>query len=139
MQLDGSVRWRNNHWRTIRSAYQNAPFFEYYADELHAILFQSHRFLFDLNKSLLSFCLRTLKLEIAIAETLSYQKDYTAEVVDLRNAISAKKHHSSRNHYQPAAYTQVFGNGFVENLSVLDVLFCEGPNALRYIKTSARH
>lgn len=138
VQLEASPRWRNNHWRTIQSAYQKAPFFEFYSDELHTILFEPHRFLFDLNKSLLSFCLRNLKLDISIAETLSYQKEYTTEVVDLRNAINAKKHHSERSLYNAVAYTQVFGNGFVENLSVLDLLFCEGPNAAHIIKTSAQ-
>jgi hypothetical protein len=138
VQLDSSARWRNNHWRTIQSAYQKAPFFEFYSDDLRTILFKPHRLLFDLNKSLLSFCLRSLKLDISVTETLSYQKDYPTEVVDLRNVINAKKHHSARNLYQPVEYTQVFGNRFVENLSVLDLLFCEGPNATRIIKTSAR-
>jgi hypothetical protein len=138
IQLNPSQRWRNNHWRTIQSAYRNAPFFEYYSDELHDILFQAQRYLFDLNKNLLLFCLRSLKVDVTIAETLSYQKDYPAEMVDFRNVINAKKHHSTRSLYQPVQYTQVFGNAFVENLSVLDVLFCEGSNALRSIKTSMR-
>jgi len=138
VQLDASPRWRNNHWRTIQSAYQKAPFFEFYADELRNILFERHRLLFDFNKSLLSFCLRSLKLNIPIAETLSYQKDYPTGVVDQRNAINAKKPHFARSLYQPVEYTQVFGNAFVENLSVIDLLFCEGPNATRIIKTSAQ-
>ena len=138
VQLDASPRWRNNHWRTIQSAYQKAPFFEFYADELRTILFERHRLLFDFNKSLLSFCLRSLKLNIPIAETLSYQKDYPTGVVDQRNAINAKKPHSARSLFQPVEYTQVFGNAFVDNLSVIDLLFCEGPNATCIIKTSAQ-
>ncbi|MFM8741078.1 MAG: WbqC family protein [Cytophagales bacterium] len=136
VQLDASPRWRNNHWRTIQSAYQKAPFFEFYGDELRTILFEPHRLLFDFNKSLLSFCLRSLKLNIPITETVSYQKGYPIEVTDLRNAINAKKHHSRRNFYHPIPYPQVFGSAFVANSSVIDLLFCEGPNATRIIKTS---
>ncbi len=138
VQLDASPRWRNNHWRSIRSAYENAPFFEYYSDALHAIMFQQHRFLFDFNKSLLSFCLRSLNLEIAIAETVSYQQNYPPGVIDHRNVISNKTNHAARTRHRTEHYQQVFGSNFVANLSVVDVLFCTGPNANRYIKTSAQ-
>ncbi|MFM7851807.1 MAG: WbqC family protein [Flammeovirgaceae bacterium] len=137
VRLDPSVKWRNNHWRTIQSAYHKAPYFEFYADALEQILFQPYQFLFDLNKSLLSFCLRTIGLPRVLTESLSYQSNVPNTYVDLRNIIKPKNHHSNRSIYQPAHYTQVFGNTFVENLSVIDVLFCEGPNSLQVIKRSA--
>src|SRR5687768_15589164 len=49
IRIDYSQKWLNNHWRTIQSAYGKAPFFEYYADDLYAIMFKKHRFLYDLN------------------------------------------------------------------------------------------
>jgi hypothetical protein len=138
VRLDPSAKWRNNHWRTLQSAYHKAPYFEFYADALEQLLFQPHQFLFDLNKSLLSFCLRTIGLPQVLTESLSYQPDVTNNYVDARNIIRAKNHHSNRSIYQPASYMQVFGNTFVENLSLIDVLFCEGPNTLQIIKRSTR-
>jgi hypothetical protein len=56
---------------------------------------------------------------------------------DLRSSISAKKPYSERSFYQPAPYYQVFGNQFVENLSLIDLLFCEGPRSPIIISQSA--
>src|SRR5688572_25723175 len=61
VRIDYTQKWLNNHWRTIQSAYANAPFFEFYADDLHQVLFKKHEFLLELNGELLSMCLKWLK------------------------------------------------------------------------------
>ncbi|HEU5289727.1 MAG TPA: WbqC family protein, partial [Cyclobacteriaceae bacterium] len=61
VRLDYSQKWLNNHWRAIESAYRSSPFFEYYADDLHTILFKKNVFLYDLNFELLTICLKWLK------------------------------------------------------------------------------
>jgi len=138
VQVDKNDKWRNNHWRAIASAYGKAPFFDHYADELHNILFKGHHFLYELNMDLLSFCLQTLQLSITLTESTSYQKMPEKGITDLRSTISPKNLHSDRGYYFPSPYVQVFGNKFASNLSVIDLLFCEGPNAIQIVNSSIK-
>jgi hypothetical protein len=136
VRVDYSQKWLNNHWRTIQSAYGKAPFYEFYADALNKILFKQHTFLYDLNLELLTMCLKWLKLDIRLQESLAYEKNVSAGTTDLRNVIRAKKHNSPNNSFQARAYTQVFGNTFANNLSTVDLVFCIGPQALTYVQQS---
>lgn len=137
IKIDYTQKWLNNHWRTLQSAYRNAPFYEYYADDLEAALFKKHTFLYDLNWQILSMCLRWLKWNMPIRETNSYEKVQAEEVLDCRSAFSAKKTDFLNSVYQPQPYTQVFGSTFAENLSIIDLIFCEGPGASRIVQASA--
>ncbi len=136
VRVDYAQKWQNNHWRTIESAYRKAPFYEHYSDALHQVLFKRFEFLFDLNLELLSFCLTSLTLRIRISETLAYEENSEVTFLDLRSFINAKKPWQERGIYQSAPYYQVFGSQFVENLSVIDLLFCEGPRATSLLRTS---
>ncbi|NOS91231.1 MAG: hypothetical protein HOP30_04875 [Cyclobacteriaceae bacterium] len=138
IRIDYQQKWQNNHWRTIESAYRNAPFFEFYADDLKKIIYEKHEHLISFNLKLLSFCLRKVGLSIQVKETISYQKDLNPSILDLRGVISAKEDYTHRSFYQTVAYQQVFGSNFVANLSFLDLLFCEGPNAIRIIQSAER-
>jgi hypothetical protein len=128
VRIDYTTKWQNNHWRAIESAYRKAPYFEFFSPDLHRLLFTPYEFLFDLNQSLLSFCLASLRLSPALSVSVAYEKDPTG-VIDLRSVISPKKNYHTRSFYKPAPYYQVFGNGFAENLSLIDLLFCLGPQA----------
>lgn len=134
MCIDYSQKWLNNHWRSIQASYAKAPFFEYYADALQTILFKQHPHLYELNMSLLTLCLKWLKLDVQIQESLAYEKQAPLGQIDLRNAISAKNKGLIKDgpHFKP--YTQVFGNTFVNNLSIIDLIFCTGPQALTYLQ-----
>jgi WbqC-like protein family len=136
IKIDYQQKWKNNHWRAIESAYRKAPYFEFYSDELRGILDKNHELLFHLNKDLLSFCLKSVGVKATLSETVSFEKEIN-EIFDLRSQITPKIPYTNRSFYHPKPYQQVFGNAFVENLSLLDLLFCEGPNSLRFIKTSA--
>ncbi len=138
VRIDYSQKWLNNHWRAIESAYRNAPFFEFYADDLRLTLFRQHTFLYDLNFELLTICLRWLKLDIPIQETMAYEKIPSGSVIDVRNVIQAKKTEQLASFFQPVTYAQVFGNTFVEGLSLIDLVFCEGPNAYNVVGSSAK-
>ncbi|MBL0741628.1 WbqC family protein [Chryseolinea lacunae] len=136
VRVDYTQKWLNNHWRTLQSAYGKAPFFEYYSEDLEKILFKRHSFLYDLNYELLSMCLRWLKWDVSVKESLSYTKLPDQPKSDLRSAINPKKAANLSRFYQPAKYYQVFGNTFAENLSIVDLIFCEGPEAARIVQVS---
>jgi hypothetical protein len=136
VRLDFSQKWLNNHWRTVQAAYGNAPFFEYYSDDLHQMLFKKVSFLYDLNYSLLSMCLNWLKWNMPIRETEHYTDSVSDPFLDLRSAINPKKSDQCREFYYPVMYNQVFGSTFVENLSLIDLVFCVGPGAGEVIRAS---
>jgi hypothetical protein len=136
IEVDYSQRWQNNHWRAIQSSYGKAPFFEYYSDDLHALLFKKFNRLFDLNSALLTLCLKWLKIKIPIRGTFEYEKSPLQPIYDQRSTISPKNPECLHQFYEPAIYQQVFGNKFVENLSLIDLIFCEGPGALGIVHAS---
>ncbi len=137
VRIDYSQKWLNNHWRTIRTAYGNAPFFEYYAPDLHAILFKKHTFLYDLNLEIMTLCLKWLEIEAAVTETVAYEREVENGVLDLRGAINPKKEEGCNRLYKSIEYQQVFGSKFVPNLSAVDLIFNQGPGARGIVKASA--
>jgi hypothetical protein len=137
VRLDFTQKWLNNHWRTVQSAYGKAAFFDHYADDLHNILFQKTRYLYEFNYQLLSMCLKWLKWDMPIRETEHYTQNVSRHVFDLRSAINAKKLEQCHQFYYPVMYNQVFCNTFVENLSLIDLVFCEGPGAPSLVQASA--
>lgn len=137
VRIDYTKKWQNNQWRTIESAYRNAPFYEHYSEEIRRAIYKSYPFLYDLNLHLLSFCLHSLKWGLHTSESVSYVLPPSENIIDLRSSISAKKPYSERSFYKPVPYYQVFGNQFVENLSLIDLLFCEGPRSPIIISQSA--
>jgi hypothetical protein len=135
--IEKGNKWRNNHWRTIESAYRKAPYFDYYFEDFKKILYEGHEFLLDLNKDLMSFCLRHIGFQKKISETLTYETKAEENVFDLRSVISSKKPFETREFYRPKTYYQVFGNEFVPDLSLIDLLFCEGPRAGEILRASS--
>lgn len=129
VEIDYSTRWQNNFWRTVESAYAKAPFYEHFADDLRKEIFSKHKYLYDLNFHLLSMCLKWLRWEKTIAESVTYEKIISHEISDVRGLISTKTDFQQRKFYQPLPYRQVFGSNFVPNLSLIDLVFCEGPDA----------
>jgi hypothetical protein len=137
VRIDYNQKWLNNHWRAIRSAYGKAPFFEHYADELERQLLRRQTFLYDLTHDMLSMCLRWLKWDAVIKESEKFEKTPSASVFDLRSALNAKDETNLSQFYLPVTYRQVFGNTFVANASVIDLIFCTGgPEASRIIRAS---
>jgi WbqC-like protein family len=135
VKLDVSQNWRNTQWRTLESAYRNAPYYEYYVDDLRKILQGKQTFLIDLNHELLSMCLNWLGWQKKISTSLTYQVT-APDIIDLRNILLSKKQYNPRSFYKPQPYTQVFGKTFVENLSLVDLIYCKGPKASSLLRAS---
>ena len=137
IRIDYDQKWLSNHWRTIQSAYGKAPFFEHYQEDLKTVLFKKVSFLYDLNYELLSMCLKWMKQDVTIRETSTYEKDAENGVLDLRSAINPKNVAKLREFYTPVPYYQVFGNTFAGNVSIIDLIFCEGPGAAQIVRASS--
>jgi hypothetical protein len=124
-------KWQINHWRAIESAYNKSPFFLYYRDDLQRFYTQSFEFLIDFNYELLCFILKKINLNIKISFTSDFIPDAQA-VNDFRYQFSPKKQieNISFSHYY-----QVFEakNAFIPDLSIIDLLFNEGPQARAYL------
>lgn len=136
VKIDYTQKWLNNHWRTITTAYRNAPYFEHYADDLHDNLFKQPAFLYDLNYNLLTMCLGWLRIQLPIMETSTYQKLPESGITDFRNTLIAKKTETLDNYYRPVPYTQVFGKAFVKHLSIVDLIVCQGPTARQFVEAT---
>ena len=137
VRIDYSQKWLNAHWRTIRTAYGSAPFFEYYAPELHDAIFRKPPFLYDLNLALVTLCLKWLRMERVIKETQAYEEKTASDIIDLRGVINPKKEGGCNRIYKSIEYRQVFGSKFVPNLSLIDLVFSQGPGAWDIVKASA--
>ena len=136
LAIDHQQKWKNNHWRAIESAYRNAPFYEYYYEKIKQVLYGDDMTLFGLNRKLLTICLKYLQIDTPIHFTTAYQENYDKPVLDLRSAIHPKKGVNTLSWFVPQSYHQVFGKDFVSNLSIIDLLFCEGPGAARILQAS---
>ncbi len=134
VEIDYSTRWWVTHWRTIDSAYRNSPWFEHYAGEFESILFRREQSLVQLNMKLLQRCSEILRLKALFRENEAFSTE--TSLYDLRSLILDKEPFSLRPFYRPEPYTQVFGGTFIPNLSVLDAIFCCGPEAGRIIAKS---
>jgi hypothetical protein len=137
IEIDYSQKWLNNHLRSLQSAYGKAPFFEYYAEGIFKVYRQQPRLLAELNKNLLTKCLEMLELQMEVEFSYDFHKSAQNEVYNAKNVIHPKKSLYKDPIFQPKKYFQVFGKDFEENLSVIDLIFCEGPRALEILKNSA--
>ncbi len=129
IKIDHTQKWANRHWRAIKSAYGKAPFFEYYADYIKQEIYSAHETLFELNLNLLTLCLKFLQIDTPILFTSAYQKTADSPCIDLRSSIHPKTAVPLSLKIEYATYQHVFGNNFVQGLSIVDLLFSEGPNS----------
>ncbi|WP_235727012.1 WbqC family protein [Hymenobacter siberiensis] len=148
IEIDYRQNWIHQHWRTLQTAYGNSPYFEYYADYLHDIYVSKPALLFDLNQRFLRLLLKCFRITLPLHLTTEYHAYYPAQlssenaalatpslIADRRDWLTPKAAIKTPEPDTPAVsglvqpYPQVFGPGFEPNLSVLDLLFSQGPAA----------
>lgn len=124
--------WQSNHWKSLLSAYRTSPFFEYYEDDLKPLFHEKADYILDFNFKCLEVINTCLQLEVKASKTRQYNKDIV-DKTDFRFLVHAKKEVNQAFE----KYTQVFSNkhGYISNLSILDLLFNEGPNSLNYLES----
>ena len=144
LQLTYDHNWQQLHWRSIFSAYKNSPYFEYYADDLAPYYHEKRwQYLIDFNSGIQEVVLKAINSKPEIKYTESYVKSgETAEGTDdFRYSIHPKLHKQRiDNDFLAAHYHQVFNDRteFTPNLSILDLLFNEGPQTLTVLRSCLR-
>nr|WP_321355890.1 WbqC family protein [uncultured Draconibacterium sp.] len=130
LQISYDENWQRNHWQTIVSAYNSSPYFEYYQDELSPFFESKTKYLLDYNLQIHEQLCDFFEIENNILLTEDFER-VPKNTFNLRDGISPKLKHNPDAVFQPQTYTQVFSEkyGFLPNLSILDLLFNEGPNA----------
>ena len=121
--------WQLQHWRSIESAYNSTPFFEYYKDDLIPFYEKNWIFLWDFNAEIQTKMLELLDLQVDVQLTKEYKVDFDENVQDVRNTIHPKKETevgSFKTYYQ--VFEQRFG--FIPNLSSIDLLFNMGNESI---------
>ena len=138
LRVDNSQMWAMHHWRTLQAAYGKAPFFEYYAPDFKPIYEKKWTYLFDLNFALLTICLKLLPLSAPLNLTEWYEKKTPLGVTDARSMVNLRNSPESYIFHYPVPYPQNFGRNFVPNLSIIDLLFCQGPAASDVLRAGFR-
>jgi len=128
--LETAFDWQKQHFKSLEAAYRTSPFFEYFEDALMPIFTKKHEFLMDLNFETIEIVSKCLGLPFEFGKTDEYFHE-VPDFIDFRMLANGKKDTSEFE-----SYTQVFGEkfGFINNLSILDLLFNEGRFALDYLK-----
>lgn len=130
IKIDNSQRWQILHWRSLESAYRSSPYFEFYEDDLKPFYRTEFTSLVEFNSQIQAKIIELLNLDVVVKDSESY---LLHDGIDYRREHHPKKQTSS--YYSQEEYTQVFSDrhGFLPNLSILDLLFNEGPNAVSFL------
>ncbi len=131
VEMDNSYPWKKQHWRTLETAYRTSPFFEFYEDAIRPLYEGNDASLYELNLKTIAVVGSCMGLELPMEKTEKFQMEPT-ELMDTRFLAEAKR--KGKIHLEP--YPQVFDDrhSFIPDLSILDLLFNEGTNALTYLK-----
>ncbi len=138
IRISDHANWRHVHWNALLSAYGESPFFEYYQDDIRPFYEKKYEFLFDFNMETTEKMIELLDIrpKISITEAYIQSKELKEEdeIKDFRDVIRPKKPLPDAE-FAPKRYYQVYGqkHGFQPNMSILDLLFNEGNEAIFYL------
>jgi hypothetical protein len=137
VRIDNGQNWQVRHWKTIVTSYSRSPWFEFFRDRLAEMYRRQADYLLDWDLACLEWAMGVLGWPGTTGLTAEYREAYPEVdgVVDWRGRLMPR----NRGQWgeDGAQYHQVFGDrtGFIPNLSILDLLFCEGKEAIRYIRS----
>ena len=130
VKIEYDFNWQKQHFKSLDAAYRSSPYFEYFEDDFRQIFEKKHDFLIDLNFKAMEIISKCIGIPFVFEKTTEYFSEPTNQI-DFRDLANGKKDSSTFTEY-----TQVFDDkhGFINNLSVLDLLFNEGRSAKEYLK-----
>ncbi len=133
IKVDYDTPWQEQHLKAIATCYNSSPFYEYFDRELADLFAQKETFLLDFNLKCHDFIVAALEIDLATSKQTTEYKKEDGAAEDYRFLVDAK----STRHFGFEPYTQVFSDrhGFIENLSILDLLFAEGGNTTNYLES----
>ncbi len=128
VKIENNVPWQKEHFRALQVTYRSSPFFDLLEAELAPLFEKKYEYLYDLNMDTYQFVMDTLQIE----KDFDFTKEYQIDVKDDYRVLAQKKFtppHSNKK------YIQLFEerNGFIENVSILDLLFMEGPSTTLFL------
>jgi hypothetical protein len=132
IKIEFGSNWQKQHFKSLKTAYNSSPYFEFYEDDLLPIFEKKYTYLLDLNLDSFEFINEALELDWSYTTTQEYQVTVPN---DYRSLANVKRHPD----YTVDSYIQVFDDkhGFLPNLSILDLLFMEGPNSISFLEKVA--
>jgi hypothetical protein len=132
VEIFNENRWQTNHWRAINSAYQHSPYFLYYKDEIEIFFTRKAINLLNLNMEITNKLCQVIGIKSRFSISQEYIKTGNLEN-DHRFDLYPKLKCA---HLNFTNYIQVFSerHGFIQNLSILDLIFNLGPESLEYLK-----
>jgi len=130
VKISYDFNWQRLHWMSLETCYRRSAYFEYYEDDFAPFYQKQFTYLFDYNQQLLQLLLKFIKIQLPLQYTETYEAQYP-ELNDYRDAMSPKKEYE----FEQKPYFQVFEerNGFMKNLSIVDLLFSQGPQTINYL------
>lgn len=129
-KIESAFDWQKQHFKSLEAAYRTSPFFEYFEDDIRPVFEKKHAFMMDLNFQIMEIVTDCLGMDFSYDKTEEYFHEVSG-MEDYRFLTNGKKDTSV---FEP--YTQVFEekHGYINNLSILDLLFNEGRYAMEYLK-----
>lgn len=129
--IENEFDWQKQHFKSLEAAYRSSPFFEFFEDDITPFFEKKHTYLMDLNMEVFELVNKCMRLKLEFNKTSEYFHE-VENISDFRYLVNGKKDSNSFE-----KYTQVFDDkhGFINNLSILDLLFNEGKFAIDYLKT----
>lgn len=129
IEISYKESWQQIHLRCLESAYRKSAYFDYYFPYFEKIYRQKFNTLVELN----DYCLKVILKILKSKKEYSYTDDFEKITCDDDYRISLSK--NEENVFESKTYYQVFADryGFVPNLSIIDLLFNEGPNATQFL------
>jgi hypothetical protein len=129
IKIDYSENWQKSHLKSIESAYKNSPFYDYYIDNISALILSKEETLIEKNELIIKRLAAIIGFSINVEITKEYLKE--SDWSDYRTTITPK----SISNFDHPPYIQVFSDRFEfkKNLSILDLLFNEGPNTISFL------
>lgn len=130
-QIEHSFGWQKQHFKTLEAAYRTSPFFEYFEDDIRQVFDKSYKYMLDLNLDTHQIVCDCLGVNLDYEKTLEYHSQVQDNIQDFRYLADGKKDTTTLE-----SYSQVFQEkyGFLNNLSILDLLFNQARQATEYLK-----